>query len=189
VGLLPKAAAEWIRQGIAQVFGGEFEAEPGRVLPPLQTRDGVPFAALLCYDNAFPTTVAAEVAQGARFLVVLSNESWYRGGAELDQLAAITVFRAIATETPIFRCTTDGRTMAVDGAGQILAELPQQTAPAAPRVLRLNLPLGGGMLPALARLHPILGWASAGIALLAAVWAWRRRKELAPTAAGPRSGS
>jgi apolipoprotein N-acyltransferase len=176
VGLLPKAVAEWIRNGIAQVFGGEFEAEPGRVLPPLQTKAGVPFAALLCYDNAFPTTVATEVAQGARFLVVLSNESWYRGGAELDQLAAITVLRAIATETPIVRCTTDGRTLAVDASGRILAELPQQTAPAAPRVLRVAVPLGGGRLPGLAGLHPVLGWACALVVVLQAAISFRRRR-------------
>lgn len=177
VGLLPRGAAEWIRSGIAQVFGGEFEAEPGRVLPPLKLAAGIPFAALLCYDNAFPTTVATEVVQGARFLVVLSNESWYRGGAELDQLAAITVLRAVATETPIVRCTTDGRTMAVDAGGRILAELPQQTAPAAPRVLRVAVPLGAGRLPGLASLHPVLGWACALVVLLQVVVSFRRRRQ------------
>src|SRR5580765_4423530 len=50
VGLLPAFLADAIRAGIARVMGADWEAEPGRLLPPLQTAAGVPFGALMCYD-------------------------------------------------------------------------------------------------------------------------------------------
>ncbi|MEI6129937.1 MAG: apolipoprotein N-acyltransferase [Planctomycetota bacterium] len=175
---LPASWAKVLRDFIAKTFGAEFENQPGRSLKPMRTKAGVPFSALICYDNAFPSTVAAEVAQGAEFLVVLSNEAWYRFGAELDQLAAITVLRAVATGTAIVRCTTDGRSLAVDGEGQILTELAQLTAPAEqPRWLRVALPRGTGQLPFWAHCHSYLGNGCAGLCgvglLLAVLRRWR----------------
>jgi len=162
---------EWLPAGLAARVRGWLQttvglpaALPGRALPPLRLppvagRPAVPFTALVCYDNAFPGVIAAAVADGARFCAVLSNESWYRGGGELDQLAAITVLRAIAARVPIVRCTTDGTTMAVDRDGRILQALPPAPSPQpAARILRIDLPLGDGHLPPMARLHPWLGW-------------------------------
>jgi apolipoprotein N-acyltransferase len=190
--LLPAFVADAIRAAITRVMGMDWEVEPGRLLPPLQTAAGVPFGALMCYDNAFPSTVADQVAAGARFLVVLSNEAWYRGGGELDQLAAITVLRARATHTPIVRCTTDGRTMAVDARGRILAALEQVTAPApAARILRVDLPLGTGRLPPMATLHPWLGWGAAALVLAACAhraWGRARLRWLRRTPAGGAEG-
>ncbi|MGE3351984.1 MAG: apolipoprotein N-acyltransferase [Planctomycetota bacterium] len=174
VGWLPQAFADWLRK-LAQTTVGIPNAVPGRARPPLRLApgtggeaEGAPFAAMVCYDNAFPSVVAGAVAAGARFVAVLSNEAWYRGGGELDQLAAITVLRAVATATPIVRCTTDGRTMAVDRDGRVLAALPAAPTPTPePRVLRVDLPLGDGRLPPMAWAHPWLGWGAAIAVLLA----------------------
>lgn len=139
---LPDAVREAVHEAFRSALGSAPDCAPGRSLPPLQTAAGVPFGALLCYDNAFPGPAREQVAAGARVLCVLSNEAWYRGGGELTQLVAMTVCRAIELRTPIVRCTTDGWTVAVDASGRILAELPMQPSPApAARVLRAALPV------------------------------------------------
>jgi apolipoprotein N-acyltransferase len=173
VGWLPESWASAIRE-LAQTAVGIPDLEPGRALPPLRlasTREGVqgaPFAGLICYDNAFHQPVADAVAAGAQFVCVLSNEAWYRGGGELEQLCAITVLRAIACDCPIVRCTTDGTSMAVDRDGRAIAELPRATAPqAGARVLRVELPLASGQLPRAARFHPAIGWACTLVLVIA----------------------
>lgn len=169
---LPKAASDWLMSAFAAALGSLPECTPGRELPPMATAAGVPFGALLCYDNAFPGPAAAQVAQGARLLCVLSNESWYEGGAELTQLLAMTVLRALETGAPIVRCTQDGWSAVVDGDGRVAAALPLAPAPQAlPRTLRHGVVAGPGRLPAGAWLRGGVGGGAA--AVLLALLAWR----------------
>lgn len=173
---LPAAASEWLLSVFAGALGSLPQCEPGRELPPLRTAGGVPFGALLCYDNAFPGPAAAQVAQGARLLCVLSNESWYEGGAELPQLVAMTVLRALENATPLVRCTQDGWSAVVGGDGRVLAALPLAPAPQpAARTLRATVPLGAGAPPPLAGLRAATG-PLAALALLALLVADRRRR-------------
>jgi len=147
---LPRSVSDTLREWFEKALGSLPEATPGRELPPLRTAGGVPFGALLCYDNAFPGPSAAQVAQGARWLCVLSNESWYEGGDELTQLMAMTVVRAIETRTPIVRCTQDGWSGLVDADGELAAALPLAPSQPAARILRVAVAPGPGRLPPLA---------------------------------------
>lgn len=185
---LPDDVAATLAGWFAAALGSLPDAAPGAELPPL-TAAGVKFGALLCYDNAFPGPAAAQVAAGARWLCVLSNESWYEGGGELAQLMAMTVLRALETGTPIVRCTQDGWTGFVDAAGHLAAALPVQPAPQpVPRILRASFVLGPGQLPPLAWLRQGTGPAAA-LALLAMLlhgaWRWARLRaaRTAPRAA------
>jgi apolipoprotein N-acyltransferase len=154
VGLLPRFAIDALREWFRQVFGSMPEAAAGRELPPLRTRAGVPFGALMCYDNAFPGPARAQVDQGARWLAVLSNETWYEGGAELVQLQAMTVVRALETGTPIVRCTMDGWSGLVGADGRVLASLDLAPAPQPrARILRVDVEPGPGRTPPLAWLR------------------------------------
>ncbi len=176
---LPRAAADWLLSAFAGALGSLPRCEPGRELPPLASGRGVPFGALLCYDNAFAQPAAAQVAQGARLLCVLSNESWYEGGAELPQLVAMTVLRALETGAPVVRCTQDGWSAVVGGDGRILANLPLAPAPqSTARTLRAAVPLGTGALPPLAGLRTAAGPAAA-LVLVALLVAGRRRRPAA----------
>lgn len=176
--LLRGSLREWVYGAMAPIFGSPADAVPGVFRPPLRLDDGTPFGALMCYDNAFPGPTSDQVAAGARFLCVLSNESWYRGGGELVQLVASTVCRAIESATPIVRCTTDGWSAAVGADGRLLADLPILPSPQpGPRILRVELPLGAGVLPPMAWLRAATGPA-ASLALVAAflhaLWRWAR---------------
>ena len=191
--LLPQSVVDWVRSVFERALGSMPDLEPGPSAQPLlHTADGTPFGTLLCYDNAFPGPAAAQVAAGARFFCVLSNESWYRGGGGLAQLVAMSALRALETATPLVRCTTDGWSCVVGADGRILDQLPLPRAPdAGPRILDTTVAPGPGRLPPMAWLRGASGPFAAvllGLALLHAAWTWARLRSArtAPTvAAGP----
>jgi len=200
-GCLPDWLATAARDAFAAALGTAPDSEPGVLRAPLQTSAGVPFGTLICYDNAFPGPASDQVAAGARFLCVLSNEAWYRGGGELTQLVAMTVCRALETATPIVRCTTDGWSVVVGADGRIEAELPLEPAPhAAARILRADVTPASGRLPPLAWLRAVAGpfavvWLCLGLAHAAFRWVRLRGARTASIAvrgtgvAGPARGS
>jgi apolipoprotein N-acyltransferase len=185
IGLLPDAVADWLSGLFERALGTPPDVVPGGPQPPLQTTAGVPFGAMLCYDNAFPGPAREQVARGARLLVVLSNEAWFRGGGEVEQLVAMTVMRALETATPIVRCTLDGWSVAVDGRGRLLGGLDLLPAPQpAARILRVSLPPGRGEEPPMAWLRRLCGPVFAALCALVAahtLWRWVRLRA-APTA-------
>lgn len=155
-----RAVLAWIKDTILVAP----DLEPGRVRPPLRVpvvrsgdaRGEVVVGALLCFDNAFPSVARDLVADGAQALVVLSNEAWYRGGDELDQLEAMTVMRCLETRTPCLRCTVDGHTLWVDATGHVRDRVAAEASEPAAKVLAVELPLGAGHLPPLAWLPRIV---------------------------------
>jgi apolipoprotein N-acyltransferase len=167
-GWLPRAIGDTLRGWVESVFRFYLpEASAGSDRPPLRGPRDVPFGTLICYDNAYAGPAALQVAQGARWLAVLSNESWFEGGGELVQLVAMSVLRALETATPIVRCTMDGWSCAIDADGRVIASLPPPHGPgAAARILRVEVTPGPGRLPPLAWLRHGLGPAM-GIATLA----------------------
>lgn len=178
VAWLPQAIGDALLDAFALALGTLPQARPGSERRPLSTRSGVRFGALLCYDNAFAGPAAAQVAMGARWLCVLSNEAWYEGGGELAQLMAMTVMRALEVGAPIVRCTQDGWTGWVDGSGVLRQDLgPLPSPQPGPRILRVDVPLGPGRLPPMAWLRassgPALGLGLL-ILLLHGVRAWAR---------------
>jgi len=199
---LPDWLATAARDAFAGALGGRPpDCRPGVFRAPLRTAAGVPFGTLICYDNAFPGPAADQVAAGARFLCVLSNEAWYRGGGELSQLVAMTVCRALETATPIVRCTTDGWSVVVGADGRLEAELPLEPAPhPEARILRANVPPASGRLPPLAWFRAAAGpfaavWLCLGLAHAAFRWVRLRRARTASITvretglAGPARGS
>lgn len=158
VNWLPEAWAQSIRLAFQRALGTPANCWPGQPRAPMQTSAGVPFGALLCYDNAFPGPAANQVAAGAEFLVVLSNEAWYRGGAELTQLVAMTVVRALENSVPIVRCTLDGHSVAVRQDGHVLAGLEIAPAPRSEaRILQVSIDRGTGTIPPMAWLRRTSG--------------------------------
>ena len=149
---------------------------PGRSRPPLELPGkAVPFAAMLCFDNAFPEPFAAQAQAGAQFFCVLSNEAWYQGGNELDQLEACTVLRALETGRPILRVTMDGVTCLVASDGSVTARASHEG-----RDRRVAATLSGVLLPdrgfRLATwLGPWLGPLSWAVSLALLALGWRMR--------------
>lgn len=170
--LLPETWREALLRAVERRMGTAPRVEPGRPRPLPETAAGVPFGVMVCFDNAFAGVAARHVAAGARFLAVLSNESWYRGGSELDQMEAMTVLRALENRTPIVRCTTDGISLLVDGDGRVVRRLgygPHDR----PDFLVAEIAPGPGRLPPLAWIADVV-LALELLGGLPLVWAARR---------------
>jgi apolipoprotein N-acyltransferase len=124
--LLPRELFTGLRDWVAAQLGGRApDLAPGEISDVLEL-GGAKFAARICFENAFSSSFAEGVLeQGANAFLVVSHEGWYRGGSELEQLLACSVFRALETGTPLLRATTDGVTAWIDAAGRIRERLPK----------------------------------------------------------------
>jgi apolipoprotein N-acyltransferase len=57
--------------------------------------DGLRFAPLICWESAFPDLIHAQVASGAQFLVVSTDDAWFGKSSGTFQHAQIAQMRAI----------------------------------------------------------------------------------------------
>jgi apolipoprotein N-acyltransferase len=74
---------------------------------------------LICYEDTFPQTAREAAADGADFLVNLTNDGWFGEGAAQWQQAGTSVFRAVENGLPLVRCANSGVTCWIDEAGRI----------------------------------------------------------------------
>jgi len=162
---------------MSQVTGGLVpNLRRGRDLPIPRLPDGRGVGAPLCFENAFPDRFAKMANDGASLFCVLSNEGWYRLGTTLDQMLAMTVFRALETGRPVLRSTRDGWTAWVDGEGRIVEVLPL-IAPG--RLDALVQPVRGARLAM--GWGPRLPWiALALVAMLIALGRWPGKPDSQP---------
>jgi apolipoprotein N-acyltransferase len=78
-----------------------------------------PYAALICFESAFPELVRNFVSRGAQFLVNITNDGWYGFTPGPYQHARMCVMRAIENRVPIARSANGGISMFVDRAGRM----------------------------------------------------------------------
>ena len=100
---------------------------PGPGPVPLASRLG-PLATGICYESVFPAVSAAMVADGARVLVVITNDAWFARGDGARQHLDMGRMRAIETRRFLLRAGNDGITGVVDPYGRLQAEYPRFTA-------------------------------------------------------------
>jgi apolipoprotein N-acyltransferase len=158
--LLPESWCAAFLDWLKQRFPFVPSVLEGRERPLPRLPDGRALGVSICFENAYPQHFAHQARQGAGFYCVISNEAWYRLGAELDQMLAMTVLRALETGRPVVRSTTDGLTCMVESDGRIAAHLP----PGVAAVLPVTLQPRTGAQPPAAWVGGWLPW------LLLAVW-------------------
>ncbi len=130
----------------------------------------------ICFDNAFLDAFRDDVD----FNLVLSNEAWYRGGIEFDQMRAFTRLAAVASGRAVARCTNSGLTLACDAAGREFARLlvdgRDREVPGALRV-RMPVPLDRSDRTLFSRFGSLwrAGWVLAALASAVAGLARTRR--------------
>ncbi len=83
--------------------------------------DSTSFGGMICYELIYPDYVRGFVRNGADFLVVLSNDSWWGNTSGAYQLAATTGIRAVETRRWILRCANGGISGVLDPAGRLIA--------------------------------------------------------------------
>jgi len=104
---------------VAQV--GNFDAgQKGNVLSWSAADIGV----LICYESIFPPLSAEMVANGADFLVNMTNDAWFGKTSAPHQHFSMAVFRAVENRRTLVRAANTGISGFIDPAGRILEAGP-----------------------------------------------------------------
>jgi len=104
---LPEGARVAIEDWIARAAGFAVDLVPGPGFQPL-TVGGQPCGVTICFENAYGEASRESVAQGAAFLLNLSNEAWFGTSTEHDQMELHSLLRAVETRRALFRSTNSG---------------------------------------------------------------------------------
>lgn len=156
---------------------GAFTAGSG---PGLFTVGGVRLGVLICMEALYPELAREAASRGARALVVVSNDAWYRGRGGAAQHFAPVVYRAIETGLPVLRAATSGITAVVAPDGQVVARLPEHEA----RVLVGPTPPPHPRPPPYLRLGDAFAWACIGVWTIGALAGARRARSRRFSASG-----
>jgi apolipoprotein N-acyltransferase len=128
----------------------------------------------ICYEDLFGEELGArfaDPAQAPTIFVNLSNIAWFGDSIAIDQHLQISRMRTLEFERPMIRATNTGATVIIDRFGRVTDALPRLT-----RGVLVGDVEGGTVMTPFARWVSRVGltplW---GIALVAAVLAWRSR--------------
>lgn len=105
---------EWLRNFVLM---GNFS--PGKRLTVFQSK--IPFSVLICFEDLFPDLCRRFIRQGARMLVVITNDAWFIHSAASLQHAQASVFRAVEGRVWVARAANTGWSGFIDPAGRRLA--------------------------------------------------------------------
>jgi apolipoprotein N-acyltransferase len=78
------------------------------------------FSNLICYESVFPGFVADFVKNGAQFLTVITNDSWWGNTSGAYQHKQIAVLRAVENRRWVVQCANGGISCFIDPFGHIL---------------------------------------------------------------------
>ncbi len=157
----PLGSIDLLRRSFARVRS----FTPGGAAAPLPTRFGK-VAVAICFEAIFPELVRAQMVQGARLLVNLSNDAWLGPGPGSEQHLAMVRLRAVENRTWVVRSTPTGISAVVDPEGRVV----ERGEPGARTVLRARVGLGD-VATVYRRFGDVFAWACLAWALLASGYA------------------
>lgn len=85
----------------------------------MAANDRVAFAPVICYESIYGDHVAAHVRNGARFLVIMTNDGWWDDSPAYRQHLVYGALRAIETRRSIARSANTGISCFIDQRGDI----------------------------------------------------------------------
>lgn len=106
--------------GILSELGG---VTPGRPIQPLFDTPLGRAGATICYEAMFPRLARADAARGARLLVNLTNDGWYKDTWGPYQHFQANAYRAIEDRVMVLRCGNNGISGVIDPWGVATARL------------------------------------------------------------------
>jgi len=77
------------------------------------------YGVLICYESIFPELARESVRRGADFIINISNDGWFKNSSELDQILAISAFRAVENKITFVRATNTGISAIIQPSGRI----------------------------------------------------------------------
>ncbi|MBI4597754.1 MAG: apolipoprotein N-acyltransferase [Candidatus Omnitrophica bacterium] len=90
------------------VFNSQFEIRNSKF----------PFSTLICFEDIFPSLARRFVRDGARMLVVITNDAWFGPTAAAYQHAQASTFRAVELRVPVVRAANTGWSGCIDATGR-----------------------------------------------------------------------
>ena len=113
---------------------GDFEAGPGSTTLSFSPKSwnterstgtrSVKFGVAICYEVIFPDLVRQFAANGAEFLVTITNDGWFGPSSAPAQHFAMVVFRSVENHLAFARAANTGISGFVDPYGQIVEATP-----------------------------------------------------------------
>jgi apolipoprotein N-acyltransferase len=84
------------------------------------------YGAYICYESVFPAVARELVSQGARVLVLGTNDAWFGPSFGAEQHFQMGRMRAVETRRWLLRVGNDGVTASVDPWGRVVRRLEQR---------------------------------------------------------------
>lgn len=84
-------------------------------------------APIICYESIYGEYVGKYVQNGANFLAIITNDSWWRNTQGHKQLLSYARLRAIEHRRAIARSANSGVSAFINQKGEILSSLPYET--------------------------------------------------------------
>lgn len=96
----------------------EDDVRPGPGFHPLEM-DGIGIGTAICFESTFPHIGRALARRGAKFLVVITNDAWFRRTAAPEQHLEIGAFRAVEEGMTVVRAAATGISCFITPWGQV----------------------------------------------------------------------
>jgi apolipoprotein N-acyltransferase len=116
---------------------GDFEAGPGPVVLTLTPKPrsattgmagtaarSINFGVAICYEVIFPNLVRQFAANGAEFLVTVTNDAWFGASSAASQHFSMVVFRSVENHLAFARSANTGISGFIDPFGRIVEATP-----------------------------------------------------------------
>jgi apolipoprotein N-acyltransferase len=84
----------------------------------------IPLGCAVCYESVYGEYCAEYVRKGARFLTVITNDSWWGDTPGYRQHLSYSSLRAIETRRWVARCANTGISAVIDPSGRIVSQTP-----------------------------------------------------------------
>lgn len=94
------------------------DIQPGKELTIF--KQPVEFGVLICFEDLFPELSRKLLKRGAKFLVNITNDAWYKESSAPFQHLAASVFRAVENRVYLARAANTGISGFIEPSGRIL---------------------------------------------------------------------
>ncbi len=106
-----------------QVLDNFGDMAPGPAAPPLAATPFGPTSITICYEAMFPRWARLDASRGARLLINVTNDGWYKNTWGPTQHFAANRLRAIENRIPVIRSGNTGISAVIDPWGVVVASL------------------------------------------------------------------
>ena len=172
----------WIPWSWRSSMGMPVSISPGKEGAVFRAGKGrIPVSPLVCFEDILPYLARADVREGARMLVNVTNDAWFDEVMAPNQHMRNAVLRAVENRVPLVRAANTGVTCMIGPSGRVVSFLADETGRTdGPGVLWANVkvPPDGMSLTFYTRFGDMYGIACAAATVLwLAAAMWKRKKQ------------